>query len=188
MNESRCASPIDAAVLADYWLAALSPAEEESVEEHLLGCDECGSRLRELIALGEGIRTLARRGVLRVIISESFLKCAAREGLRVRQYAPPAGGSVNCTVTPEDDLLIGRLAVDLTSAGRVDLCLCDAAGTEQRRLRDVPVNAAQREVIFNEPIELARAAPANVLVVKLVAVEEPGERVLGQYTFNHTPS
>jgi hypothetical protein len=188
MKEPRCANPIDAAALTDYWLAGLSLAEEQSVEEHLLGCDDCGSRLREQIALGEGIRQLARRGVLPVIISESFLDCAAREGLRVRQYSPPPGGSVNCTVTSEDDLLIGRLAVDLGSARRVDLCLCDAAGTEQHRLRDVPVNPSQREVIFNEPIERARAAPAYVLVVKLVAVEEPEERLLGEYTFNHTPS
>ncbi|MCP5116274.1 MAG: hypothetical protein GY953_36055 [bacterium] len=83
---------------------------------------------------------------------------------------------------------MGRLAVDLASARRVDLCLCDAAGTELQRLRDVPVNPEQGEVIFSEPIEYMRAAPACVVVVKLLSVEEPGERVLGQYTFNHTPS
>ena len=53
-NESDpviCSRPIDAAVLADYWLAALPSAEEEAVEEHLLSCDPCGARLREVIAL-----------------------------------------------------------------------------------------------------------------------------------------
>jgi len=188
MNEFRCANPLAADVLADYWLAALPPAGEEPVEEHLLGCDECGSRLRQLIALGEGIRKLARSGNLRVILSESFLNCAASEGLRVRQYSLPAGGSVDCTVTSEDNLLIGRLAVNLASARRVDLCFWDAAGTELQRLRDVPINPAGREVIFSEPIEFMRAAPATVVVVKLVSVEETGERVLGQYRFNHTPS
>ena len=62
MNESRCPNPLSADVLGDYWLAELSPVEEEAVEEHLLGCDECGSQLRELIALGEAIREVARRG------------------------------------------------------------------------------------------------------------------------------
>ena len=48
-----CSNPIDAAVVADYWLAALAKSEEESVEEHLFTCDECGERLRETIALAE---------------------------------------------------------------------------------------------------------------------------------------
>ena len=55
-----CANPIDATVLADYWFAALTDSEEEAVELHLLGCDECGARLREVVALAEGVRTLAR--------------------------------------------------------------------------------------------------------------------------------
>ena len=63
-----------------------------------------------------------------------------------------------------------------------------AEGREQQRYQNVPVNPKQSEVIFCEPIETARALPAIKLVVKLVAVEEMGERVLGQYTFNHTPS
>ena len=39
-----CSDPIDAAVLADYWLAMLTNSEEDAVEEHLFGCDECGAR------------------------------------------------------------------------------------------------------------------------------------------------
>jgi anti-sigma factor RsiW len=72
-----CASPIDAAVLADYWLGALQGSEEEAVEEHLLECDGCGARLRELIALAEGVRKLARGGTLRMVVSEAFLERAA---------------------------------------------------------------------------------------------------------------
>lgn len=188
MSEARCGNPIDSAALGDYWLAALTPAEEALVEEHLFGCDACGDRLRELIALAEAIRKLASQGALRVVISDSFLECAAAHGLRVRQYSPPAGGSVNCTVTANDDLLIGRLASDLSGAGRVDLALCDETGTEHGRLRDIPFSGSQREVIFNEPIERARASPANVFVVKLLAVDEAGDRLIGTYTFNHTPS
>src|SRR5689334_5229868 len=99
-----CSNPIDSATLADYWVAALSDAQEEVVEEHLLSCDRCGDRLREVIALAEGVRELARQGSLRMVVSEDFLKRAAKEGLRIRQYAPPSGGSVECTVTAEDDI------------------------------------------------------------------------------------
>ncbi|HXJ16272.1 MAG TPA: zf-HC2 domain-containing protein, partial [Candidatus Polarisedimenticolia bacterium] len=83
-NESdavSCSRPIDEAILADYWLGALASADEEAVEEHLLECDGCGARLREVIALAEGIRQIAREGSLRMIVSDEFLKRAAEEAL-----------------------------------------------------------------------------------------------------------
>jgi hypothetical protein len=46
-----CHRPIDAAVLADYWLGALAGREEELLEEHLLECDQCGARLLDVISL-----------------------------------------------------------------------------------------------------------------------------------------
>jgi len=135
---AKCSNPVDVTVLTDYWLAALEGSDEEEVEEHLFECDKCGERLRELIALAEGVRELARSGSLRMIVSEAFLKSAADDGLRIRQYAAAAGGSVECTVTAEDDILIGRLAANLSDVRRIDLCICDDAGIEQDRLRDIP--------------------------------------------------
>jgi len=182
-----CASPIDAAVLADYWLATLEGADEEAVEEHLLACDGCGARLREVIALADGIRNVAREGSLRMIVSDEFLKQAADEGLRVCQYAHPAGGSVECTVTADDDLLIGRLAADLSGAKRVDLCFCDEAGVEQFRLPDIPVHSGASSVVYQESITLLKAAPSTKFIARLVAFDESSrERLLGEYTFNHT--
>ena len=91
----NCANPLEVAALADYWLAALPEFEEAAVEEHLFGCDACAARLDELVALAEGVRRVAREGSLQMVVSEMFLKRAAGEGLRVRQYAPPAGGAFN---------------------------------------------------------------------------------------------
>ncbi len=180
---------IDAAVLADYWLAALAKPEEEAVEEHLLNCDRCGARLREVIALAEGVRNLAREGSLRMVVNDAFLKRAAEEGLRVREYAPPAGGGVECTVTAEDDILIGRLAANLSGAKRVDLCICDERGVEQLRLPDIPVHSGASSIVYQESITFAKAMPTSKLIVRLVAVDEAGgERLLGEYTFNHTRS
>jgi hypothetical protein len=188
-NEGHCSNAIDAAVLADYWLSALSGADEEAVEQHLFECDLCGARLREVIALAEGVRKLARDGSLQMVVSDAFLKCAADEGLQVRQYAPPPGGSVQCTVTAEDDILIGRLAANLSGAKRVDLCLCDEHGVEQSRLPDIPVNPAAGSVLLQESITFAKAAPNHKMIARLVAIEESGdERLLGEYTFNHTRS
>ena len=186
---AKCLNPIDAAVLADYWLGLLPQAEEEAVEEHLFACDECGDRLREVISLAEGLRNLARRANLRMVVSDKFLERAAAEGLRVRQYAPPRGGSVQCTVTAEDDILIGRLAADLKGSRHVDLAICDERGAELLRLRDIPVNHSAGDVIMQEPITFAKAAPTNKLIMRLLNVDEAGhEQLLGEYTFNHTRS
>lgn len=188
-NPGLCSRPIDAADLADYWLAALQPAEEEAVEEHLLSCDPCGARLREVIALAEGIRDLARKGSLRMIVSDAFLKRAAQEGLRVREYAPPRGGGVQCTVTAQDDILIGRLAANLAGAKRVDLSICDPRGVEQLRLSDIPVHPGADGVVYQESITFAKAAPTTKFIMRLFALDERGgERLLGEYTFNHTRS
>lgn len=182
-----CGRSIDAAILADYWLAALHGPEEESVEKHLLECDDCGARLREVIALAEGVRDLARGGSLRMIVSDAFLRRVSEEGMRVREYAPPPGGGVQCTVTAEDDLLIGRLAADLSGATRVDLCICDERGVERLRLEDIPVRSGAESIVYQEDISVLKAAPTHRMIARLVAYDSAGaERVLGEYTFHHT--
>ena len=188
-NPVICSNPIEAGVLADYWLGVLEGAEEETVEQHLLECDRCGARLREVIALAEGVRKLAREGSLRMVVSDTFLKCATEEGLRVREYAPPPGGDVQCTVTAGDDILIGRLAANLSGAKQVDLCICDERGAEQFRLPDIPVHSGASSVAYQESITFWKAAPTAKIIARLIALDEIGEeRLLGEYTFNHTRS
>ncbi len=82
---------------------------------------------------------------------------------------------------------------DLTGIEKVDLALCDPSGSERLRMRDIPFRAGLGEVILNYPIGLARQSGPDVLVIKLLAVPGPvenvqGERVLAEYTFNHTPA
>jgi hypothetical protein len=182
-----CARSLDAATLAEYWLGTLLAAEEESVEEHLFACEECGVRLDWVIALAEGLRAVTREGSLLTVVSETFLKRAEEEGLRVRQYAPPAGGSVQCTVTAQDDLLVGRLTAKLSTAKRIDLSLCDPGGVEQFRLCDIPFEPAADSVLWQQSITFAKAAPTSTMVAKLIEVGESGsENLLGEYTFCHT--
>lgn len=182
----NCATPLNAAVLADYWLGLVSKSEEENIEEHLFTCDECGSRLAEVIALAEEIRNLALEGSLRMVVSETFLERAQAAGKRVRQYAPPRGGDVECTVTLEDDLLIGRLAANFSEFQRVDLALCDGSGAEQMRMTDIPFRPGEGTLLLQESITYAKAMPTMVMIARLVAVDETGERLVGEYTFNHT--
>jgi hypothetical protein len=171
----------------DYWLALLPSTAEESVEEHLLTCDACGDRLRETIALAESLRALARSGSLQVIVSNRFVTHAAESGLRVREYATAPGESVQCTVAADDDLLVARLALELTAAARVDLRWCDPKGVEHQRLTDIPIGAGADSVIVQQSIDWAKASPTATMFARLVAVDEDGqERLLGEYGFQHT--
>jgi hypothetical protein len=182
-----CSNPIEAAVLMDYWLAALPSADEEAVEQHLMTCDGCGDRLREMIALADGLRALARSGSLQVVISDQLVRHAADTGLRVREYAPPRGKGVQCTVAADDDLLVARLAVDLSTASRVDLSWCDPRGIERHRMADIPIRAEAGSVICQQSITWAKASPTSSMIARLLAVDEKGEeQLLGEYTFHHT--
>jgi len=182
-----CSTPIDATVLMEYWLGALGPPEEEVVETHLMQCDACGNRLREAIALADSLRALARSGSLLVIVPDRFVEHAAQTGLRVREYAPPRGESVQCTVAADDDLLVARLAVDLTTAQRVDLSWCDPYGVELQRQADIPLRADGGTVICQQSITWAKASPSSTMTARLLAVDDSGdERLLGEYTFHHT--
>ena len=179
--------PIDTTVLADYWLGVLSGPDAESVEAHLFECDQCGARLREVVALSEGIRRLARQGDLRMVVSDAFVQRAAEDGLRVREYAPPSGGSVQCTATEDDDLVMGRLAANLSGARRIDLCLCDEQGVERLRLLDIPFRADAPSVVLQESISWMKASPTGMQIARLLAVDDTGaERLLGEFTFHHT--
>jgi hypothetical protein len=182
-----CSHPIDAAILADYWLAALPSSEEESVEEHLFDCGECSARLAEVIALAEGVRALTGDANLLMTLSDEFVRRSAARGLRIRQYAPPAGGSVQCTVSVDDDMLVGRLAADLAGQKQIDLALCNEEGVEYARLADVPFLPRPSEVLFQQPIQFAKGAPSQTMIARLLGRDESGvEQLIGEYTFVHT--
>lgn len=183
----ECAGPLSPRVLMDYWLASLSPGDEEPIEEHLLACDPCGNQLRQTIALAEALQTISRAGVLTVVVSDSFVQRAIQTGLKVREHRLPRGGSLLSTVAADDDLVVARLTADLTGVKRVDLSLCDAEGVERQRLRDIPIPRDAGSVIYQESITLAKAAPSGTVVARLVAFDAAGaEQLLGDYTFHHT--
>lgn len=185
---SSCQTSLDPAVLAEYWLEELTETDEDRVEEHLFACEACSRGLQSMVQLIEAIRGLTRKGLFQVVVSEPFLEKLRSEGLNVRQYQVHPGGGVACTITDTDDLVIARLAADLTGAQRVDISRCDAQGREHQRIRDIPLTSARNEVVFSERTDLLRAMGPGVLRVRLIAVDDARERILGEYTFNHTPS
>jgi hypothetical protein len=64
-------------------------------------------------------------------------------------------------VAPQDEVLVARLEVPPRDVPRVDLA---------------------RELILAVPIDVVRARPAHVQVLRLLAVRPESERPLGEYT------
>ena len=188
MSVTACAEPMALSVMIDHWLGDLAPDDEERVEEHLLGCASCSGRLRDLVALTAGVRALADDGLVRAVVTSAFIDSLIAEGFSVREYRLVPGGSAQCTVSAADDLVAAHLRVDLRDVERVDLVRCDADGRAESRLDDIPVSATAQEVVLLERMDRIRALPACVKRVKLIGHAAAGERLLGEYTFVHTPS
>jgi hypothetical protein len=167
--------------LVDYWFG-----ERDDIEEHLFGCAHCSGRLEELAALGSGIRAAFRRGALAVVISSRLLERMRREGLRLREYRVAPGGSVACSMAAEDDFVVSHLTAPLAGVERLDLVRFGAGGAETR-MADIPFDAATGEVVVVPPAAALRKAGAHTQRIRLIAHEEGRERIIGEYTFNHTP-
>lgn len=185
MNVPPCPAPLDERTLLEYWLDELPDDAEAAVDEHLLGCGHCSARLADLVALAGGIREAFRGGDLQVFVSGAFVESLAAQGLRVREYRLPRNGSVNCTVTPEDDLVVSYLEAPLENVSRVDVVI-HPPGLPVEVQQDVPFDPARGEVVMSSNMAQLRAMPTHRLRLELVAVDEKGRRVLGEYTFNHT--
>jgi hypothetical protein len=187
MTRPDCQSPLGWDALLAYWLGELDPDSAEQIEEHYLGCALCSRRLEQLTTLAGGIRALARTSGVDMVINDEFVRRLTQDGLRVREYRVPRNGSVNCSVAPEDDFIIGRLEAPLTGVRRIDVLTLDSEGNTETRQQDIPFVAESGSVVLAPSIERLRAMPAFILRVRLLAVDNHGERRLGDYTFNHTP-
>lgn len=174
----------DFPALVEYWFGEL---HEEALEEHLFACEHCSARLEELAALGAGIRAVFRAGTLRAVLTRGFVEGLKREGLRLREYPVAAGGNVHCTMTAEEDFVLGRLEAPLAGVERLDLVLLGSGGEAQATLEDIPFDPAAGEVLFCPSAAALRARPAHTDRVRLVAFGAGGKKALGEYTFVHTP-
>jgi hypothetical protein len=133
-----------------------------------------------------GVRAALRAGDVGAVASMAFVQRARTRGVRVRQYDVARNGSVNCSVQPEDELLVARLAVPLAGVRRLDALeeLSTQPGV-QHRLEDIPFDPGSSEVVFLPRLTLVRSLPEHTARVVLLAVDEAGTRELGHYTFRH---
>ena len=184
-----CAKPIELEALVAWWLGELAPDAEAPIEEHLFACAHCTARLEELAALASGIRATVREGRVAAGISVPFLETLKRQGLRIREYRVPPGGRAECTLRAEDDAVVPRMQAPLAGVKRVDVLQRLEVGGEvsEQRVEDLPFDPAAGEVLLLPSAAALRKLPAHTMRMRLVAVDEAGERPLGEYTFAQTP-
>lgn len=107
--------------------------------------------------------------------------------MKVREYRVRPGGSVMCTVAPEDDLVVAHLHAPLHDVQRLDILVHDLPQDARARIEDVAFDRNREEVTMLPSTAWLRHLSFATQHVKLLAVDEAGERVLGEYTFNHSP-
>lgn len=187
MSSQSCRITFPTESLIGYWLGEMDGARESELEEHLFACAECTERLRSVAVLGRGIRQALREGRLHAVLTPSFVRRLQELGLKVREYRVRPGGSVMCTVAPEDDLVVAHLHAPLHDVQRLDILVHDLPQDARARIEDVAFDRNREEVTMLPSTAWLRHLSFATQHVKLLAVDEAGERVLGEYTFNHSP-
>jgi hypothetical protein len=187
---TTCKAPVAFEDLTAYWLGEMETKEAERLEEHVFGCAHCAQRLEWLSALSDGVRAAVRAGRVGLFVSKRFVEALVQAGLHLREYHLDAGGSVDCTIRAGDDGVLSHIRAPLANAKRVDVLWRVSAGGQEseERVADVPFDPAAGEVLFLPAAAALKAMPSHTLRARLVAIEEAGERPLGEYTFRHTRS
>ena len=186
MTRADC-SALQTQELTEYWLGELDAAREQSVDEHLFACGACSERLQALVDLGAAIRRGFVEGWLNVVLPEAFIGRLKDAGFGVREYHLEAGGSVNCTVTPEDDFVVSYLRAPLGDVRRLDV-LIDDTTSGKHRFNDVAFDPTAEGLVTMTSTVYVKSLQHSRQRVRLVAVDGVEERVVADYTFNHYPS
>jgi len=164
-----------------YWAREGDPAP---VEDHAFACDACARSLERFGAIARAIPDAVRRGLTTGAIA-GLVARMERDGLRARHYRLAPGGSVQCTITPDDDLLVAWFTADLANAARVD-ATWTMNGVPIGRFEDIAIDRAHELAIISIDGAMAKAWPDHVAIVTLVAVDDGADRPLAAYTFDHT--
>ena len=183
-----CENPIGFERLVAYWLGELPEEREATLEEHFLGCAHCSRELEGLAALALGVRAAVQQGRVNLVVPGPFVRAMKQAGLRLREYEVDPGGSVNCTIRADDDVVVSHLRAPLSGVQRLDLVRARGGGEPEERLADVPFDAQTGEVLVIPSPAWLKTMPAFAMRMRLIAVGEAGESEIGEYTFLHSPS
>ncbi len=166
-------------------LGDLEERESAEVEEHVLACGTCAHTFERLLVLGDAVRELVGAGKVRFAPPPVLLQRLDDAGLVARTYRIEAGGSVACSVGPDDVYHATHFQADLSGVQQIDIVKTLPGGVVVRQ-KDVPFDAQRGVVRTVERGDFLRTLPTARVVVELVSVSEAGERALGRYVFDHT--
>jgi hypothetical protein len=188
MRMTFCREPLGLETLTQYWLGELAEDIQSAVELHLFSCAHCAAALEEFAAMAAGMRSIARRAEVATILTPAFVETMRANGARIREYVVEPGGSVNCTITADDDLALSHLRAPLEGVERLDVQLEAVEGGLAYRFTDVPFNPAVGEIVLAPRAQDLRGLVSVTQTFRLVAVGPEGDRPIGEYVFRHSPS
>lgn len=170
----------------EYWLDELSDERAASMEDHLFNCVSCNAQLENIASLGAATRQLVQQGKIAAVLTPSALDKLKSTGLRIREYHLDPGGSVNCTIAPDDDLAVSHLRAPLAGVRKLDLVFDDVDTAFYLRLTDIGFDPANNEVVVMPKAEMLRSLYTASQRMRLFSIDATGEHLLGEYLFHHT--
>jgi hypothetical protein len=172
--------------LSEYWTSDVSAEDMARIEALVFACAACTELLENADHLRRSIGDVARAGGFQAFVTDSLLNQLARDGVRMRTYAMDAGGSVQCAVWDDDEILVTRLRGDFGDVSAIDATMQLDTGEEWGRASDVPIREGSRELIMALPAALVRHAPEVPMRLILRASSAPPDAAsLAEYTFDH---
>jgi hypothetical protein len=185
MMDEHCSRGASFADLIDYWVGDLDEAAAERVEAHVFECRECAEHLGDIERLATAVGETVRGARIHSIVTEGILNRCARDGLRMRTFAPDAGEFIPCAIWPEDDLIVTRLKGDFTGYERLTVVLKATEGPELSRDEDIPVAAGAREIITVASAAQLRKLPAIRLQILVSGTRNGVQQTIGEYGLEH---
>lgn len=162
------------------------PEEDaDPIEEHLLTCDGCAAVVTRLCALRDAVNGLVREGRIAHAATPALIARMGEDGLDLMRYELRPGEEVDCRATTTQRYALTHLHLERAPASRIDLEVAFADGTVLDRAEDLTVNAGDDSVIVMQPGDQVRMLPSTLLQLRLLTVDDEGERELAKYWLRH---
>jgi putative zinc finger protein len=118
---SRCNAPAPWEALVAYWAGDLPSAEEQALEEHLIGCAACSAESARVAAITETLRAM-----IPAVVDRALLQRLRAQGVRIRESVFAPGDRRDEYFTRDVDMLVFRLGgLDLSRAETVEFAMRD---------------------------------------------------------------
>jgi anti-sigma factor RsiW len=174
-----CRSPLSWEDLVAYWAADLTPADQDRVDEHLLGCETCTAQAARVYAVVQALRE-----VIPPVVTRRMLESLRARGLKVEEHAFAPGERREAIFAKGVDVLVHRLSgFELSGAQRVNVTL--RVENSARVLAEIPSAPfdVREGVLIACQLHYSNMPPDVVFEVS--AVDATGAERSASYTILH---